>query len=206
MEAWDGDGQVGDVSAAIDGDRDALRRVWQEHRRWVAAILIAYKPKGADLDDLLQIVAVQLVRKLRELREPEAFRPWLRTVAINVARAEGRKTTRATPVLRLTRDEDAPPTDSGAPDPAQLEEAGRLLELASRLPDAYREPLLLRCLRGMSYRQIGAVMDLPETTIETRIARGRRMLRDMALSGETPKDEETDAKTTKARSGWSVVV
>ncbi|MEY3230304.1 MAG: hypothetical protein RL689_393, partial [Planctomycetota bacterium] len=30
------------------------------------------------------------------------------------------------------------------------------------------------------YRQIGEIMDLPETTIETRVARGRRMLRDLA--------------------------
>jgi RNA polymerase sigma-70 factor (ECF subfamily) len=45
------------------------------------------------------------------------------------------------------------------------------------LPPEYREPLLLRCLRGMSYRQIGEVLDLPVTTIETRLARARRMIR-----------------------------
>ena len=48
------------------------------------------------------------------------------------------------------------------------------------MPDGYREPLILKCVRGMSYRQIGAMMGLPETTIETRIARGRRMLRELA--------------------------
>ncbi len=52
------------------------------------------------------------------------------------------------------------------------------MELTSELTDGYREPLILRCVRGMSYRQIAQAMDLPETTIETRISRGRRMLRD----------------------------
>jgi DNA-directed RNA polymerase specialized sigma24 family protein len=58
------------------------------------------------------------------------------------------------------------------------------MQLAANLPDGYREPLLLRCVQGMGYRQIGEVMGLPETTIETRIARGRRMLRDMVVSSE----------------------
>lgn len=205
MDAWDGDGQGGDVSAAIAGDRDALRRVWQEHRRWVAAILLAYKPRGADLDDLLQLVAVQLVRKVGEVREPGAFRPWLRVVAINAARAEGRKASRNGALLRLARDRETPPPGHAAGDPAEREEAGRLLGLAAQLPDAYREPLLLRCVRGMSYRQIGAVMDLPETTIETRIARGRRMLREMALGGATGDDGEQTRKAGSRR-GWTAVV
>jgi RNA polymerase sigma-70 factor (ECF subfamily) len=54
--------------------------------------------------------------------------------------------------------------------------------LAARLPDGYREPLLLKCVRGLSYRQIGELMGLPETTVETRIARGRRMLRELAAA------------------------
>lgn len=59
------------------------------------------------------------------------------------------------------------------------------MALARDLPEGYREPLLMRCLKGMSYREIGEAMDLPETTIETRIARGRRMLRELASSTET---------------------
>ncbi len=55
-----------------------------------------------------------------------------------------------------------------------------LLEHAATLPETYREALLLRCVQGLSYRQIGEVLGLPETTIETRVARGRRLLRERA--------------------------
>ncbi len=174
------------ILSAIAGDRDALRLVWIEHRRWVAAILLAHKPRQADLEDLLQAVAVQMCRKAGEVRDPEAFRPWLRMVAINVARAEGRGTTRKRQgFLRLVG---RTPTEPQAePPPEQLErqrEGERLITLARDLPEGYREPLLMRCLKGMSYREIGEAMDLPETTIETRIARGRRMLRELASSDE----------------------
>lgn len=176
---------AGQIAAAIAGDRDALRDLWRAHRRWVAAIVLAHKPREADLEDLMQAVAMQVVAKIGELREPEAFKPWLRTVAINAARAAGRTTTRRRRLRLAVADaaraseEGRAPADASAPAEAG-DEASRLLDLAQTLPEPYREPLLLRCVRGMSYRQISAVLDLPETTIETRIARGRRLLRELA--------------------------
>lgn len=61
------------------------------------------------------------------------------------------------------------------------------MTLAMQLPDGYREPLLMKAVQGMSYREIGEVLGLPETTVETRIARGRRMLRELAEAPETAK-------------------
>lgn len=163
---------------------DEIKRIWRENRRWVAAILLAHKPRETDVEDLLQVVAMAMVRKIGELRDPSAVRPWLRTVAINAARASGREVKRSRRQLRLVRDRGEAPGPDGSADAAGTvelgEESRRLMELARTLPEGYREPLLLRCVRGMSYRQIGAVLDLPETTIETRIARGRRMLRELA--------------------------
>ena len=43
---------------------------------------------------------------------------------------------------------------------------------------------MMKAVRGMSYREIGEVMDLPETTVETRIARARKMLRELAGSAD----------------------
>ena len=62
---------------------------------------------------------------------------------------------------------------------ANSDESQRIYQAAMSLPAGYREPVLLRCVRSMSYQQIGDVLDLPTTTIETRIARGRRMLKEL---------------------------
>ncbi|MEM9372660.1 MAG: sigma-70 family RNA polymerase sigma factor [Planctomycetota bacterium] len=178
---------LGAIAAAMGGDREALRSVWRVHRRWVAAILLAHKARGTDLDDLLQAVAVQLCKKIADVREPEAFRAWLRMVAINIARADGRSVTRKRQgFLRLVGRSDDRGDEAAGERSARNEDAARLMSLAMTLPEGYREPLLMRCVKGMSYRQIGDAMDLPETTIETRIARGRRMLRELA-SGEQAK-------------------
>jgi RNA polymerase sigma factor (sigma-70 family) len=61
-----------------------------------------------------------------------------------------------------------------------------VLTLAQRLAPEYAEPLMLRAMRGMSQKQIAQTLDLPETTVETRLARARKMLlEEMAFANET---------------------
>lgn len=172
----------GVVSAAMKGDHDALALLWDDSRRWIGAIILAHKPRDADLEDLLQQVAMQLCRKISTLDDPRAFRGWIRTIAINIARAEGRKhTRRKRSMLRLVGLEPArdDARDRADEQVGETEESRRVYEAARSLPAGYREPVLLRCLQSMSYEQIGDAMGLPVTTIETRIARGRRMLREI---------------------------
>ena len=46
----------------------------------------------------------------------------------------------------------------------------------AELPENYRVPMILRYLEEFSYQQIADAMDLPLTTIETRLYRGRALL------------------------------
>ena len=159
--------------ASADDTQSAIASAWREHRRWVATVLLAHKPREIELEDLLQEVAVRFVAHAHDLRDPTAIKPWLRTVAINTARSAGRKQSvrrEARRTLELnahtqTRDHQANPSND-------------VLEAARQLPEAYREPLLLRSLRGMSYKQIADTLEVPVTTIETRLVRARRMLKD----------------------------
>lgn len=195
--SWPASGELpkSEVTAAIRGDIDAMRRVWVHHRRWIGAIMLAHKPRETDLEDLLQEVACTFVRSVRELRDESALKPWLRTVAVNQARLAGRKIKTQRRRQTLSLDASTGRDQTGSLESAASEtrphqhvgthaeithDANRLLELAQELPEGYREPLLLRCVQGMSYKSISDLLGLPETTIETRIARGRRMLRERA--------------------------
>ena len=169
--------------AAMGGDRRAMETLWCEHRGWVAAVLLAHKSVDDHLDDLLQDVAMTVVSKIDTLRDPQHLRSWLRTVAINTARASARSG-KVRPWHRPRGE--APETQvEPTPDPNLLdEEAQRLLEVVRSLPEAYREPLMLRAVQGMRGRHISRIMGLSEATVETRIARARRMVRERLNSTE----------------------
>ncbi|HYC32097.1 MAG TPA: sigma-70 family RNA polymerase sigma factor [Gemmatimonadales bacterium] len=176
------------VALARAGDEGALRALWAENRRWVAAVILTHKPSRAELDDILQDVAATLCQKVQDVEDEAAFRGWLRMVAVNAARLAGRKQEvrqrHAAHHAAMMGEEGRPGqagvgTPSAAALPGQMsEEAQRVLDAARSLPEEYSEPLLLRAVQGLSYRAIGQIMELPETTIETRIARARRMLRE----------------------------
>ncbi len=170
--------QVELARRAAAGERAALELLWRLHRRFAAAVLLAHLPRRADLEDLLQEVAVSLCEHIGELRQPERFLPWLRSIALNRARSSARRESlRAHAAASL----DALPAEPAGPaagnEDATRAAAARALELAGRLDPDYGEPLIMKCVRGLSQRQIATALGLSEAAVETRLARARRLLR-----------------------------
>jgi RNA polymerase sigma-70 factor (ECF subfamily) len=166
------------VRQAARGDRAAQSMLWREHRSFVAVVLLGQKAPGVELEDLLQDVAVTFVRAIHRLADPASLRAWLRVVAINAARSAAR---RSTSPVRRTASLDGEPVDP-SPDRQQNEqEVRRRLDLAlaavERLQPLYREPLLLKSVHGLSQKEIAALLGVPVTAIESRLARARRMVR-----------------------------
>jgi RNA polymerase sigma-70 factor (ECF subfamily) len=58
----------------------------------------------------------------------------------------------------------------------QQEDAQLLGRALAELPPAYREVIVLRELEGLSYKEIGAVVGIPQGTVMSRLARGRERL------------------------------
>lgn len=171
-----------DSGPAPDGslDRHAIERLWRENRRWIASVLIAHKPAAVDLEDLLQDVAMTLVAKGHTIRDEAAARGWLRTVAVNAARHAGRRRTRRgeDQVVRLDAALAGGEVATGqCDDPAAAAMERELHQRLAALPEPYREPLMLRAVRGLPAAVIGDVLGLGEAAVNTRLARARRMLR-----------------------------
>lgn len=173
-------------ASAAAGDRAAIAEVWQANRRWIAAVLAAHAPSGTDVEDLLQEVAATLVSKCHHIRDAASLRGWLRVVAVNAARmaARSRSIERRAVGEYATLARASGEAHRTAPPSPAAESRESTLNLVSRIPPLYSEPLLLQSVQGLSQRQIADLLDVPETTVETRLARARRMLRQLASTTE----------------------
>jgi len=157
---------------AIAGDAAALQVVWHGSRRWLCGVLLAHAGPGSEVEDLLQEVALKFVREVHRLQDPSALAAWLRAVARNTARSHLRRRRRERP-----RSDSADVVDPASmPRPAWTP-ADRVRELVERMPVEYREALLLHSIHGLSHREIAAALQVPVTTVGTRLCRARAMLR-----------------------------
>jgi RNA polymerase sigma-70 factor (ECF subfamily) len=154
-----------------------------------ARSLLAYKPAEVDLEDLLQEVAMRLVGKVSTLRDEANIRAWLRSIAVNVARTAGRS--RSMPAADLEHICDDRPA---AGPPVMGEGTREILRRVGQLPELYREPLMLRAVQGLRTKQIADILDVPPATVDTRIARARRMLRGEPLTASS-LDSVTEASS-----------
>ena len=176
-----------------EGDRVAIAEVWRANRRWVAAVLVAHAPRQADVDDLLQEVAATLVSKCHHIRDASSLRGWLRMVAVNAARMAARSASIERRSLRVMA-QMKPAILRKEPRETLSVANEEMREQLSRIPPLYAEPLILQSMRGLSQRQIAELLDVPETTIETRLARARRMLRQAVAEVERGRGNEATQK------------
>jgi RNA polymerase sigma-70 factor (ECF subfamily) len=179
---------------AAQGEVEAIESVWRRNRRWIAAVLAAHAPRGVEIEDLLQEVAATFLAKAREIRDAASVRGWLRVVAVN----EARMAARDRGIERKSLARFAASWRGESADRHAAAEARETLELLARLPAQYAEPLLLQAGQGLSQREIAEILDVPETTIETRLARARRMLRQLVAEDELRRDEIRAAENYEA--------
>ncbi len=175
------------VAEAQRGDRPAADRLVREHQRWVCSVIYGVSGRPDLVEDVAQQVWTQVWQRLDSLKDPRRLRSWLYTIARNAAIDAGvaRKRHRDANVgLDAVKDGLG---DRRAPGPVRWamgnETHRALLGAIEALPAIYREPFALRHLEDWSYARIGEALGLPVETVETRLVRARRLLRE-SLKGK----------------------
>ncbi|MBU0640108.1 MAG: RNA polymerase sigma factor [Planctomycetes bacterium] len=178
------------VAQAQRGDQPAADRLVREHEGWVRGVIYGVSGRSDLVDDVAQQVWTRVWQRLDSLKDPERLRPWLYAIARRAAIDAGvDHKRRREGTVRL---EHAGQTrgDERSRNPLRLalsdELHATLLQAVESLPVLYREPFVLRHLEDWSYAQIGAVLALPVETVETRLVRARRLLRE-TLQGKVER-------------------
>ncbi|MEK6336920.1 MAG: sigma-70 family RNA polymerase sigma factor [Acidobacteriota bacterium] len=154
------------VRTVLAGGRDRFAGLYEMYSPMVHGILLARVPRG-EVDDLVQDIFLHALRKLHTLRDAAAFGPWIAMIARNRAMdfyRKSRETVEVTEQMAIEK----PPTGT----------AKEILALIRRLPEAYRETLVLRFVEGMTGPEIAARTGLTPASVRVNLHRGMKQLRE----------------------------
>ena len=167
------------VRAAQHGDRDAFGLLYAHYARMVHGILLSRVPHS-DVDDLAQDVFLQALPRLISLREVSKFPGWLAAIARNRATDFHRrvKPHEALDEESTARETEQPPP-SLRPSAHSNTEAQAVFDALRCLPEAYREPLVLRLVEGMTGPEIAARTGLTHGSVRVNLHRGMQLLREI---------------------------
>ncbi|MEU0188045.1 RNA polymerase sigma factor [Streptomyces sp. NPDC006207] len=186
------------VRAAQAGDAGSLGLLLARHQACMRAVALAVLGHSQDAEDAVQEAAIIALRRIGDVRDPNAIGPWLRMVVRNTCRAQLRKmsaTPMAEPVKAVTRERLCDPSD-----PAEILEEHAMRDWVwsalEDLPPNLRLVTMLRYFTDVrAYDDIAAVCGTPVSTVRSRLHKARSKLLDGLLGSADQVHHDATALT-----------
>jgi RNA polymerase sigma-70 factor (ECF subfamily) len=168
------------IAQARTGDRLAQDLLVRRHLRDVHDLCCRVLGDGDLAQDATQNAFVSALRAIDRFRGDASFKTWILRIALNSARSIGRRRGRRREVpLSIVADH----ADADASDPAEravvADEAARVTALLERLPPKQKLAVSLRVNQGLSYQEIGRIIDCSEGAARVNYHLGVKRLREL---------------------------
>ena len=180
------------VEACLEGDARAFAVLVGRYRYPVYGLCLSYTRDFDAAEDAAQEALIAAHAKLRSLPEPRRFGPWLRRIAANQCLTYLRRQRHRVP---LSEEQ-----EKGLVDPARTpeeriidrERKEQVLEAIDRLSWPQQQAVVLFYMEDRSLGQIAAFLEVSVQTVEQRLYRARRRLKEelMDMVEKTLKDQK----------------
>ncbi len=147
-------------------DREEFAQAVERYGDMVFRVAYSCLRRREDAEDVMQETLLKLYREDKPFDSEDHRRFWLIRVAVNESRKVTRWYRRVVPLDEL-------------PEAAALDrpEQSELFRAVMDLPAKYRLPVYLYYYEGYSVREVGELTGARESTVQTRLARARELLR-----------------------------
>jgi RNA polymerase sigma factor (sigma-70 family) len=173
------------VSRTLAGDQDAFTRIVSRYQILICSLAYSRIGRIGQSEDVAQETFITAWKHLRLLRKPEKLRAWLCGIVRNRTKkclqGEGREPAHDAEPLEAVDDSVAPEALPSEQAMGREEEA-ILWRSLERIPELYREPLILFYREHQSIEFVAAELELSEDAVRQRLSRGRKLLHEEVLA------------------------
>ncbi|NEW09134.1 sigma-70 family RNA polymerase sigma factor [Paenibacillus sp. SYP-B3998] len=171
------------IDQVRQGHSDAYRVLVERHKSYIYTLVFRMVEHKETAEDLTQEVFVKLFRSLSYFRGEAKFTTWLYRMTTNLV-TDYRRAQKRRPYEALLDKMKGWLTDAREqPEEKALlkDDQQRMQALLTELPDKYRLIMYLFHYKQLSYQEMSDATGLPVKTLETRLYRGKAMLREKWL-------------------------
>ncbi len=174
------------IAKIAAGDLASLGVLFDRYEPAVRRVVSYLSPRSSDVDDLVQLTFLQVIRAAARYDPQFPARSWLIGIAAVMARRHRRSLKRMTEWLG-TWSLEASRNEGKTPDQAMdsVETEQRLLLALSRMSPKRREAFVLVAIEGTPGEEAAASLGIPLNTLWTRVHYARQELRARLISEES---------------------
>ena len=166
--------EAGLLKAARAGDQRAMEALYTAHSGRVYTVVRRLVGDDHLAEDVSQDAWVRAFEKLGSFRGDAAFGTWMHRLAVNTALNRLRRRGRRPEV------ESAAEPPLAAPDADERILSQRVLGQAlDRLPDGYRQVLVMHDVEGMTHEEIADSLGVAVGTSKSQLHKARARMRDL---------------------------
>lgn len=174
------------VRQCLNGRPDVYRLLVQRYQQPLLGYLRGRLGCEEAALEASQETFVRAYFALPKLRKPDSFFSWLLGIAHRVVKETHRARQRRHSIDSLVSELAESPREG-------VSSHDQLTEAVSRLPDVYRQVILLRYYAGLSCVEISRMLDKPVGTVTKRLSRAYSLLR--AALQEQEQSENVEAQS-----------
>ena len=170
---------------ALKGDQQAFAEIVALYQDKLYHMAFRMLGSRQEAEDVTQEAFLRVYRNLDRYDESLKFSTWIYRIATNLCIDRLRKRRMSYSLDAESNEHDGLdgyaliPSDDRTPESEMLlSETQRIVrEAIETLPAKYKSVMVLRYLHDLSLQEIGEILDMPVTTVKTRVHRGREFLR-----------------------------
>ncbi|MGH9867747.1 MAG: RNA polymerase sigma factor [Candidatus Polarisedimenticolia bacterium] len=189
-----------------EGDEEAFQELVRRYKEPIVSFVMRMLNDREKAVDVAQETFINVFTHADSYRPVASFTGWLYRIAYNLAINEIRRQKRQ-PAISLDAPAPGQDADSRPLEPRDdregIEEQMLQHELhenvrrcVAALPARYRGAIVMKDMEGMTFEEIAVVLGCPESTVKSRVMRGRRMLRTRLEAYLAPAAETVPARLT----------
>jgi RNA polymerase sigma-70 factor, ECF subfamily len=177
------------IEKVLAGDVEAFSAIINKYQEKTFNYVYSQVKDYDEALDITQEIFIMTIEALRTFRRESKFSTWFYSIMVNYCKNYRKKSRRYNLVsingskgdeeynLQLPDERENPEKEVIMNDSLRI-----VREEIGRLPDDYREILILRDIEGLSYNEVAEILNISLANVKVRIHRGREFLKNRLLA------------------------